>query len=101
MLTESCPLDRGQGLNHCICDVSHLLEGLHGVRDGHTSLAEAVDMYEKEMIPRGKEEVNCSVENGLMLHDWNKIQESPVFRRGFKPMDGHDSVLKEQIVEQV
>lgn len=44
------------------------------------------------MIPRGKEEVSCSVENGLMLHDWNKIQESPVFRRGFKPMDGHSAV---------
>lgn len=41
------------------------------------------------MIPRGKEEVACSVENGIMLHDWDKIQQSPVFQRGFKPMDGH------------
>jgi hypothetical protein len=57
-------------------------------------------VYEKEMIPRGKEEVSCSVENGLMLHDWNKIQESPVFRRGFKPMDGHNSIQKQEIVGQ-
>ncbi|KAF2230552.1 FAD/NAD(P)-binding domain-containing protein [Viridothelium virens] len=92
------PPYRGQGLNHCICDVSHLLEGLKGLRDGSTSLAEVVRVYEKEMIPRGKEEVSCSVENGLTLHDWNKIQESPVFRRGFKPMDGHSNV-KEEIVE--
>ncbi|KAL9085532.1 MAG: hypothetical protein Q9165_007577 [Trypethelium subeluteriae] len=92
------PPYRGQGLNHCICDVSHLLEGLKGLRDGSTSLAEVVRVYEKEMIPRGKEEVSCSVENGLTLHDWNKIQESPVFRRGFKPMDGHSNV-KEGIVE--
>lgn len=92
-------VDRGQGLNHCICDVSELLKGLKSVRDSHTSVAEAVDVYEKEMIPRGKEEVSCSVENGLMLHDWNKIQESPVFRRGFKPMDGHDSAQKEVMVE--
>lgn len=52
------------------------------------------------MIPRGKEEVNCSVENGLTLHDWSKIQQSPVFRRGFKPMEGHSSIQKEVIVEQ-
>lgn len=42
------------------------------------------------MVPRGREEVKCSVENGYMLHDWEKVQESPVFRNGFKPMDGHD-----------
>ncbi|KAH6708964.1 hypothetical protein BKA61DRAFT_635226 [Leptodontidium sp. MPI-SDFR-AT-0119] len=94
---HAMPPYRGQGLNHCICDVSHLLKGLGGVRDGHASFAEAIDEYEKEMIPRGKEEVSCSVENGLMLHDWNKIQESPVFRRGFKPMDGHENVQAEQI----
>lgn len=26
-----------------------------------------------------------------MLHDWQKVQESPVFRHGFKPMKGHDN----------
>lgn len=56
------------------------------------TLAEAVNNYEREMIPRGAEEVRCSVENGLMLHDWDKIQASPVFQRGFKPMDGHGDV---------
>lgn len=42
------------------------------------------------MIPRGQEEVKCSIENGYMLHDWEKVQESPVFRNGFRPMEGHD-----------
>ena len=41
-------------------------------------------------MPRGGEEVKCSVENGFMLHDWQKVLESPVFRNGFKPMTGHD-----------
>ena len=53
------------------------------------------------MIPRGKEEVSCSVENGLMLHDWEKVQESPVFKRGFKPMDGHDNAKKETVDQAV
>lgn len=42
------------------------------------------------MVPRGAEEVKCSVENGLMLHDWQKVKQSPVFQTGFKPMSGHD-----------
>ncbi|KAH8813014.1 hypothetical protein F5884DRAFT_320566 [Xylogone sp. PMI_703] len=86
------PPYRGQGLNHCICDVSHLINHLRSISEADGSLAEAVDSYEKEMIPRGKEEVTCSVENGMLLHDWNKIRESPVFNRGFKPMDGHSNV---------
>lgn len=86
------PPYRGQGLNHCICDVSHLVNGLRSISDADGSLAEVVDSYEKEMIPRGKEEVTCSVENGMLLHDWDKIRESPVFNRGFKPMDGHSNV---------
>lgn len=76
------------------------MEGLQGVRDGQTALADAIAAYEKEMIPRGKEEVRCSVENGLTLHDWDKIKESPVFKRGFKPMDGHSNAPKAETVEK-
>ena len=54
------------------------------------TLAQAITAYDKEMIPRGAEEVKCSVENGFMLHDWEKVKESPVFRTGFRPMTGHD-----------
>lgn len=53
------------------------------------------------MIPRGHEEVECSVENGLMLHDWEKVQTSPVFTRGFKPMDGHDVRQNEAVREDI
>lgn len=30
-----------------------------------------------------------------MLHDWDKVQTSPVFTRGFKPMEGHNSKVSE------
>lgn len=30
-----------------------------------------------------------------MLHDWKKVEASPVFTRGFKPMEGHDSKPEE------
>ena len=53
-------------------------------------MSAAVSAYDEEVVPRGGEEVKCSVENGFMLHDWQKVLESPVFRNGFKPMTGHD-----------
>ena len=83
-------------MNHCICDVSNLLEGLRAVVSGRSTLSEAVTTYENEMVPRGQEEVKCSIENGYMLHDWEKIQESPVFRNGFRPMEGHDKAEVKQ-----
>jgi hypothetical protein len=57
---------------------------------GESTLQDVISIYEAELVPRGREEVKCSVENGYMLHDWEKVRESPVFRNGFKPMDGHD-----------
>lgn len=83
-------------MNHCICDVHHLIEGLQKVLGGNAALKDIVQQYEAEMIPRGQEEVKCSVENGLLLHDWEKVQQSPVFKRGFKPMDGHNSAEGER-----
>lgn len=83
-------LDRGQGLNHCICDISHLLDAILRVVANETTLEQAISGYDKEIVPRGSEEVQCSLENGFMLHDWQKVKESPVFRNGFRPMKGHD-----------
>jgi hypothetical protein len=70
------------------------MTGLEGVFHGETELNEAIKVYEADVIPRGQEEVKCSVENGYMLHDWKKVEASPVFTRGFKPMEGHDSEPK-------
>lgn len=51
----------------------------------------AIAAYETELVPRGSEEVKCSVQNGIMLHDWEKVKQSPVFKDGFRPMKGHDA----------
>ena len=36
-----------------------------------------------------------------MLHDWQKVLESPVFRNGFKPMTGHDDAEAKKVEERV
>ncbi|KAI9652381.1 MAG: hypothetical protein M1831_006859 [Alyxoria varia] len=91
------PPYRGQGLNHCICDARQLLDGIKRVKAGETTLKEVVSAYDAEIVPRGGEEVKCSLENGYMLHDWEKVKQSPVFTTGFRPMDGHDK--KEDVSE--
>ncbi|WPH01309.1 Hypothetical protein R9X50_00414800 [Acrodontium crateriforme] len=84
------PPYRGQGLNHCIADCFSLANSIKGaVEDCNWSAA--IEEYEKELVPRGAEEVKCSIENGIMLHDWSKVRQSPVFTEGFRPMKGHDA----------
>lgn len=84
------PPYRGQGLNHAICDISHLMDAVAAIRAGEKSVEEAITEYDAEIVPRGRDEVTCSVENGKMLHDWEQVKKSPVFNQGFKPMTGHD-----------
>ncbi|KAK5155235.1 hypothetical protein LTS14_006190 [Recurvomyces mirabilis] len=88
---HAMPPYRGQGLNHCICDISNLIAGIKQTVGGERTLEQAVDTYQEELIIRGSEEVKCSLENGKMLHDWEKVKSSPVFTNGFRPMKGHDT----------
>lgn len=91
ILTKAFWPDRGQGLNHCLYDISRMLNTLQKARAGESTLKDVITAYDEEVVPRGAEEVSCAVENGFMLHDWKKIQESPVFRDGFRPMTGQGS----------
>ena len=47
-----------------------------------SELADVVSKYEAEMIPRGKAEVELSVENAIMLHDWELIMKSAMLTHG-------------------
>ncbi|KAM3080319.1 hypothetical protein ACMFMG_005280 [Clarireedia jacksonii] len=85
------PPYRGQGLNHCITDIFDLIAEIKATIQGEKTLDTAISEYEAALVPRGSEEVKCSIENGIMLHDWEKVKESPVFNAGFRPMKGHDN----------
>ena len=73
---------RGQGMNHGIADACKLLEVLRGVKEGNRSQKEAVLDYETEMIKRAGEEVRISMMNTEMMHDWDRLKESPFMQRG-------------------
>lgn len=76
------PPHRGQGLNNCIADVAKLVEGLVAIREGKTTLGEAVDKYEKEMIPRTAQEVMASKGNAMAILSFEKFMSSPLMKQG-------------------
>lgn len=73
---------RGQGMNHGIADAVKLTEVLGSVKEGLMGQTEAVLEYEAEMIKRAGEEVKVSLMNTEMVHDWDRVKDSPFMQRG-------------------
>lgn len=80
--------DRGQGLNHAVCDVGNLLEAIKSIYLGETGTSpeKAITGYDEELVKRGSAEVNLSVMNCLMVHDWNQFMNSPAMKVGIDKM---------------
>ena len=115
------PPHRGQGLNHCIQDVSNLLTAIislspaagatsadsgKGIEPSTksppsdsdpsstssnsttespatTTQASVISAYDAELVKRGSEEVENSVKNSMLVHDFEKFMESPVLKQGY------------------
>ena len=80
---------RGQGLNHAITDSLKLCNAITDMWrdfDGHNleTRARSIQEYESEMIKRGSDEVRLGEMNSKMLHDWDKVLQSPVILKGLK-----------------
>ncbi|KAI1342076.1 hypothetical protein F5Y15DRAFT_331746 [Xylariaceae sp. FL0016] len=74
---------RGQGLNHALADAAKLVALLSGASEPRPqSQGELIVDYEAEMIARGGEEVRLSEMNSFMLHDFSKVEQSPLMKRG-------------------
>ena len=80
MLTFTCNLDRGQGLNNAIEDAYRIVQAIMSVAEGSKALETAITEYESEMIPRGSKEVQLSLEQAWLSHDWDTLTQSPYFR---------------------
>ncbi|KAL8763881.1 MAG: hypothetical protein Q9194_007236, partial [Teloschistes cf. exilis] len=80
---------RGQGLNHAITDAAALCRAIKGAWDvpeqtRMEARANAIDAYESEMTKRSGQEVREGEMNTKMLHNWDKVMQSPVFKNGLK-----------------
>ncbi|KAI9879536.1 MAG: hypothetical protein M1830_006115 [Pleopsidium flavum] len=76
------PPNRGQGLNHCICDVVNFIDVVKRVHDPKTR-EKAVSAYDEEMVKRGSEEVKTSYQTAMMMHDWDQVMNSPLMTGSF------------------
>jgi len=73
-------LDRGQGLNHAICDASHFVDAMKKVHSCESTLEEAMISYSSEIVKRGAHEVHSSVLTADMIYDWDRLPDSPVMQ---------------------
>ncbi|OOQ88356.1 putative monooxygenase [Penicillium brasilianum] len=77
---------RGQGLNHAIQDAYTACKAIESFwNKGDFTIeqrAEAIQLYEDEMVARTGVEVRLSEENSEKMHDWTKIMNSPTVLKG-------------------
>ena len=55
---------------------------MQSVYHGEKSLVEAIDAYETEMRPCAGQEVQITLKQANMAHDWEQLLQSPLFRLG-------------------
>jgi 2-polyprenyl-6-methoxyphenol hydroxylase-like FAD-dependent oxidoreductase len=79
---HNLPPFRGQGLNNCILDVWHLVEGFKAIAKQEKGLNEMVDEYEKEMIARSLEELSQTKATALAMLSLDALKESPIYKKG-------------------
>ena len=79
--------DRGQGLNHAICDASHFVDAMQKVVAGASSLKDAITTYSEEVVRRGADEVLTSKQNAIMMLNWDQLMESPMMKRSLQKSD--------------
>ncbi|EUC31171.1 hypothetical protein COCCADRAFT_6895 [Bipolaris zeicola 26-R-13] len=72
---------RGQGLNHSVTDAGKLCDAITRIHAGQDRKA-AITAYEDEVIKRGGAEVRDCTANTVMLHDWERVRQSPLFTKG-------------------
>ena len=79
--------DRGQGLNHAICDASHFVDTMKKVVAGESSLKDAITAYSEEVVRRGADEVLISKQTAIMMLNWDQLMESPMMKRSLQKSD--------------
>ena len=82
-VADEC-VDRGQGLNNAIHDAVYLCCALAKHLEDGKLLPEVMAAYENEVVRRGRKAVEESAMNSLMVHEWEKMRESMLFRNGMR-----------------
>lgn len=76
------PPFRGQGLNNALEDAAKLFTELVAVNEGRKSLKNGIEAYETEMKERAINEMDLSMKQAGVVHNWETLRESPFFKHG-------------------
>ena len=87
--------DRGQGLNHAICDVYNLVNAIQKVVRGEAKLEDVIESYAEDSRKRGGDEVKASRQTAYMLLDWNQVVQAPLIAEGIDRKDLRSQVERE------
>ena len=61
-------------------DARNFVDAVIRVRNGEVGLEEVMEAYEDEVVQRGAAETKLSREQGIMVHDWERVMEAPSFK---------------------
>lgn len=72
-------------------DAGNLCRALDEHVHGEKPLSDVMAAYETELVERGREAVNSSGQNSMMVHDWEQLKDSPTFKQGIigRAKSGH------------
>jgi 2-polyprenyl-6-methoxyphenol hydroxylase-like FAD-dependent oxidoreductase len=75
---------RGQGLNHALDDISKFLAQFEKIKEEGLSLDEALKTYEAEVVERGAEAVQVSLDDAERITKIKQIQETRHAQQGLE-----------------
>ena len=79
---HNIPPFRGQGLNSGFQDAEKLVAELVKVKEGESTLEQAVRAYEAEMKERTLKEIEVSMMQARTAHDWETMLNMPMMKAG-------------------
>ncbi|CAJ2508578.1 Uu.00g136040.m01.CDS01 [Anthostomella pinea] len=85
---------RGQGLSHCIADVTSLLAQVQAHLEEKKPLAEAINDYDAEVVARAGDEVKVSLQTMDFLLTWELVEQSPSFKRSADPNEAALKIIR-------
>ncbi|KAL2796263.1 hypothetical protein BJX66DRAFT_336276 [Aspergillus keveii] len=83
------PPHRGQAINHALQDVYNITQACLEARETG-DLPDAIAQFDTELVTRANAEMELSVWQSKMMHDWDALMQSPLMTIGARKVDtGH------------
>jgi hypothetical protein len=79
---HNMPPFRGQGLSNAFQDAEKIVSELINMKEGKKTLEQAVRAYEEEMKTRGLKEIEVSLMQSRMVHNWETLISAPMIKAG-------------------